>query len=110
MTIDAGAMASALRQAQIVISEESRGVTARVSGGEMSFSSGSSDIGDADIRFSVGQTDDEVVFTVDPKYVLDYLATIELGVPVELEYTDKDTAIVFKDGDSSTYVVMPLAR
>jgi DNA polymerase-3 subunit beta len=102
--------ASAVKQSQIVTTEDSRGVIFVVRGNQMRLQSAAAEVGDSEIVFDVDSGDSDVTVTLDPKYIADFLKCVPQENVVEWLIIDADTAIVITDGDSYRYIVMPLSE
>src|SRR5205807_2143267 len=105
-----GPFYAAVRQAQIVTSEESRGVDFEFAPGLMTLSSRAAEIGESKVELPIGYDGAPLVITFDPRYVADFLRVLESEQPVRLELTDSESAAVFRTEDGYTYIVMPLSR
>lgn len=108
--LPAGPFLSAVRQSQIIIDEETRGVEFRFCDTLLTLSSQASDIGESTVQLPVEYDHDEIRITFDPKYVSDFLKVLPPETLVDLQLTDADTAAVFRVEDSYTYVIMPLTK
>lgn len=105
-----GPFHSAVRQAQIVTDEESRGVDFLFSDNSLKLSSRAQDVGESKVELPIEFSSDEIRITFDPRYVSDFLKVLPPESLVELLLTNADMAAVFKVEDSYTYVIMPLAQ
>lgn len=101
---------AAVRQAQIITDEESRGVDFLFDKSLLALSSQASAIGESRIELPVEYDHEPIKITFDPKYVADFLKVLTPETLVDLQLTDADTAAVFRVEDSYTYVIMPLAQ
>lgn len=110
VALPVGQFLSAVRQAQIITDEESRGVDFQFEDGQLSLSSEASTVGDSRIDLPIEYTHDALVITFDPRYVAEFLKVLQAEATVDLQLTDADTAAVFRVDDSYTYVVMPLTQ
>lgn len=104
----AGPLLSAVRQSMIVTNPESSGVTWKFGRGTLELSSVGKDIGDARVVLPI-ELDDDVVFTLDPKFVVDWLKTLEPSSQVEVLYSGEGQPVLFTHAEFC-YVVMPLAK
>lgn len=99
-------LVSALKQAQVVTSEESRGVDFRFTeDGICVESSGNS--GSASILVDCSVQGES--FTIDPRFLVEMLARLPKDASVKMSWTDGGSAILFSL-DDYRYVIMPLAR
>ncbi|MFY8056430.1 MAG: DNA polymerase III subunit beta [Planctomycetaceae bacterium] len=108
--LSAGLFYSAVRQAQIVTDEETRGVDFQFTRQLLTLSSAASAVGDSRIELPIEYEYDDLQITFDPKYVAEFLRVLNPETLVDLQLTDGDTAAVFRVEDSYTYVVMPLTQ
>lgn len=105
-----GPFFSVVRQAQIVTSEESRGVDFQFSQGLLTLNSEATDIGRSKVELPISYEGDELTITFDPRFIVDFLRVLEPEKQLTLELIDGESAAVFRVDDSYTYMVMPLSR
>ena len=105
-----GTFHAAIRQAQIVTDEESRGVDFTFNDGTLALNSTAADIGQSRIEVPIGYDGEELTITFDPRYIADFLKVLNQESSVTLKLTDGESAAVFVTDDDYTYVIMPLAR
>jgi len=105
-----GPFYSAVRQAQIVTSEESRGVDFELAPGLMILASRAAEIGESKVELPISYDGSGLVITFDPRYVAEFLRVLEPEQPIRLELTDSESAAVFRTDDGYIYIVMPLSR
>ena len=101
---------SAVRQAQIVTNEESRGVDFTFENGTLRLTSVAADIGQSKIEIPISYDGTPVTITFDPRYIADFLRILDASTSVKLQLTDGESAAVLRTDDGYTYVIMPLAR
>jgi DNA polymerase-3 subunit beta len=101
---------SAVRQAQIVTNEESRGVDFQFKDGTLTLSSQAAEIGQSKIELPIAYDGAELTITFDPRFVADFLKVLEPESQVELRLIDSESAAVLRSGEDYTYVIMPLSR
>lgn len=106
----AGAFHAAVRQAQIVTDEESRGVDFVFSDSKLTLSSRAQDVGESRVELPIEYHHEELRITFDPRYVADFLKVLTPESLVELQLIDAEHAAVFRVEDSYTYVIMPLSQ
>lgn len=111
-TIDlpVGPFYSAIRQAQIVTNEESRGVDFTFTSGTLRLSSKATDIGQSKIELPISYDGQELTITFDPRFVADFLRALDPASQAQFRLTDHDSAAVLTAEDRYTYVIMPLSR
>jgi DNA polymerase-3 subunit beta len=108
--MEVGPLLSAVEQASIVTSEESRGVDFTFGGGSLKLSSQAADVGKSHVDLPITYDGKPVEITFDPRYLIDALKTLDPDKPITAELIDHKNAAVFKTDDQYTYVVMPLTR
>ena len=101
---------SAVRQAQIVTNEESRGVDFTFDNGVLRLTSVATDIGQSKIETPISYDGTPITITFDPRYIADFLRILDASTSVKLQLTDGESAAVLRTDDGYTYVIMPLAR
>ena len=108
--LQSGSLRSAVEQASIVTSEESRGVDFQFGLGTLRLTSRSADFGSSHVELSIAYDGKTVEITFDPRYLIDALKTLDDATAITAELIDSKNAAVFKTDDQYTYVVMPLTR
>ena len=101
---------SAVRQAMIVTSEESRGVDFEFGKGTLRLNSQAADIGQSKIEMPIAYDGPEMTITFDPRYVADFLKVLDAGSQFHLKLISHDDRAALVTDDNYTYVVMPLSR
>ena len=105
-----GPFLSAVRQAQIVTNEESRGVEFTFSSGLLTLNSRAADVGQSKVQLPIVYDGEELTITFDPQFVADFLRVLEPEKQVKVELINSESAAVFRSDDAYTYVIMPLSR
>lgn len=105
-----GPFHTAVRQAQIVTSDESRGVDFTFADGNLTLQSQAADVGASRIEMPIAYSGDPLTITFDPKYVTDLLRVLDPETAFTLHLTDGESQAVMRVGDGYTYVIMPLSR
>ena len=105
-----GPFYTAVRQAQIVTSDESRGVDFQFADGTLTLQSQAADVGASTISLPIPYEGDPLTITFDPKYVAEFLRVLDTDTPFTLHLTDSDSQAVMRVEGGYTYVVMPLSR
>ena len=108
--LEVGPLQTAVEQASIVTSEDSRGVDFTFAAGLLKLSSQAADVGSSVVELPIAYDGKAVEITFDPRYLLDALKTLDPSAPIAAELIDHKNAAVFKTDDRYTYVVMPLTR
>lgn len=106
VNVVAGALLAALRQAMLTTTEDMKGADIAITGGELTIQAGAAEIGDSTITIPVSG-DGEATTRVNPKFLVQWLATVPEGSPVQFDWTSDDKPILLTL-NSSRYVVMPM--
>jgi len=105
-----GPFYSAVRQAQIVTNEDSRGVDFCFESGQLTLKSQAADIGQSKVSLPISYDAEPITITFDPRFVAEFLRVLEPEKSVQLSLIDGESAAVLRADDSYTYVIMPLSR
>ena len=105
-----GPLYSALRQAAIVTSEESRGIDFAFGSGSLVLSGATAEVGQARVEFPIPYDGATVVLTLDHRYVADFLKVLDPEKTITFEMENADSAALLSTDDGYGYVVMPFAR
>jgi len=108
--IPVGPMFSALRQAAIVSSEESRGIDFTFKDGSLVLSNNTAEVGQSRVEMPVSYDRDELTITLDHRFVADFLKVLQPDKSFTLDVEDGDQAAYCETDDSYGYVIMPLSR
>lgn len=106
----AGPLHAAVRQSQIVTSEESRGVVFTFGDGKLVLRSQAADVGNSQIELPISYDSDAIEVTFDPKYVADFLRILDGGSAVRVNLIDGESPALLTFGEHYRYVVMPLSK
>ena len=105
-----GPIHSAVRQAMIVTSEESRGVDFTFGDGKVVLAGRAAEKGQSRVELPIAYDGASVAITLDPKYMNDFLRVLDPEKSFTLELKDAESAAVAVTDDGYSYVIMPLAR
>lgn len=108
--IGVGPFFSALRQARIVTTDESRGVDFTFGEGELVLSTRGAESGQSEVRMPIAHQGATLQVTFDPVLLIDALKVLEPEEEVVLHFADARKAVVLRTEDRFAYIVMPLAR
>ncbi|HEY1600124.1 MAG TPA: DNA polymerase III subunit beta [Pirellulales bacterium] len=108
--IAVGPLHSAVRQAAIVTSEESRGVDFTFGDGKLVLSGRAPELGQSRVELPVAYDGPAVSISLDPRFFNDFLKVLESEKTFTLELKDAESAAVCHTDDGYSYVIMPLAR
>ncbi len=105
-----GALHSAVRQAAIVTSEESRGIDMTFGEGMLVLSGRAAEVGQSRVELPISYDGEELTVTLDPKFVIEFLKVLDAEKTFTIEVKDSESAAVCSTDDGYGYVIMPLAR
>ena len=108
--IPVGPMYSALRQAAVVASEESRGVDFTFKDGTLVLSNTTAEVGQSRIEMPVPFENDELTITLDHRYVADFLKVLQPDKTFTFDIENGEQAAYCQTDDNYGYVIMPLAK
>ena len=108
--IPVGPMYSALRQAAIVASEESRGIDFTFKDGSLVLSNSTAEIGQSRIEMPVPFDKDELTITLDHRFVADFLKVLQPDKTFTLDVENGEQAAYCETDDNYGYVIMPLSK
>jgi len=109
VSLVAGPLLAAVRQAAIVTSEQSKGVDFSFENGRLVLSGRSAESGESRIELPIDHAGATVKIKMDPRFVGDFLRVLDGGTAVSVELTDAQSACVCRTEDGYGYVIMPLA-
>ena len=105
-----GPVYSAVRQAAIVTSEESRGIDFTFGDGSLVLSGQTAEVGQSRIELPIAYDGPSISIKLDPRFVSDFLKVLEPEKAFTIDLQDSDAAAVCTTDDGYGYVIMPLAR
>ena len=106
-----GPILSALRQAAVVLNQESRGIDFTFAGGTLTLSAATAETGQSRVEMPIAYDGEQIIVSLDHRFVLDFLKVLSPEQTVTLDIENGETASVFLADDARYgYVVMPLSR
>jgi DNA polymerase-3 subunit beta len=105
-----GPLYSALRQASIVTSQQSRGIDFHFGEGSLVLMAATSEIGESRVEFPIAYTGPLIKIILDHRYLADFLRVLEPERSITVDIRDSESAALFTTDDGYGYVIMPLAR
>jgi DNA polymerase-3 subunit beta len=110
LDLTVGPVYSAVRQAAIVTSEESRGVDFTFGEGSLVLSGQTAEVGQSRVELPIAYDGQPIAITLDPRFVSDFLKVLDPEKVFKIDLQDSDSAAVCTTDDGYGYVIMPLAR
>ncbi|MEL7498728.1 MAG: DNA polymerase III subunit beta [Planctomycetota bacterium] len=108
--IPAGPLYSAIRQAAIVASDESRGIDFTFKEGTLELSSSTAEVGQSKVEMPVPFSGDEVSITLDHRFVADFLKVLDADQVFTFDIENSEAAAYCSTPDKYGYVIMPLSK
>ena len=105
-----GPVYSAVRQAAIVTSEESRGVDFTFGEGSLVLAGQTAEVGQSRVELPIAYDGASLTITLDPRFVIDFLKVLDAEKTFTIDLQDSDAAAVCSTDGGYGYVIMPLAR
>jgi DNA polymerase-3 subunit beta len=106
-----GPLLSALRQASVVLNQESRGIDFTFEKGTLTLSGATAETGQSRVELPIAYEGEQIVVSLDHRFVLDFLKVLSPEQNITIDIENGETATVFLADDSNYgYVVMPLSR
>lgn len=110
LDVNVGPMFSALRQASIVASDESRGIDLTFGNGTVVMSSNTADVGESRVELPVPYDGDDITLTLDHRYFADFLKVLDTERTFQMDIESAESAAICSTDDGYGYVIMPLSR
>lgn len=108
-SIAAGQLLAGVRQAQIVVDPTSPGVIFQLRSGRLVLSARGHGTGEGRIEIPLDYEGPEARVRLNPKYLTDFLGTLEAEQNLQVEFRGPKSAVVFATNDGYTYLLMPMA-
>ena len=105
-----GPLYSALRQAAIVSSEESRGVDFTFKDGTLVLSNSTAEVGQSHVELPVSYDAEELAITLDHRFLQDFLKVLQPETTFTFDIENGEQAAFCETSDQYGYVIMPLSR
>ena len=110
LDIPVGPIYTAIRQAAIVASNESRGIDFTFESGTLTLDSNTAEVGTSHIQMPVPYDADAVTITLDHRFFGDFLRVLEPEKTFTLDIESSDKAAYCMTDDGYSYVIMPLSK
>lgn len=106
-----GPLHSALRQASVVLSAESRGIDFTFENGTLTLAASTAEAGQSRVEMPIAYDGPQIIVSLDHRFVLEFLKVLSPEATLQLDIENGETAAVFNADDGAYgYVVMPLSR
>jgi len=110
LELTVGPFLEGLRQAAIVVSEQSRGVDFTFGEGTLVLSGETAEVGESRVELPIAYNGPSITMALDPKYVMEFLKVLDSERTITLEIDGSEGPALFLTDDGYQYVVMPMAR
>jgi DNA polymerase-3 subunit beta len=106
-----GPLLSALRQASVVLNQESRGIDFTFENGTLTLAAATAETGQSRVELPISYDGPQIIVSLDHRFVLDFLKVLNPEQNITIDIENGETATVFLADDAAYgYVVMPLSR
>jgi DNA polymerase-3 subunit beta len=105
-----GPLYSALRQAAIVSSEDSRGIDFGFSEGTLVLTNSTAEIGSTRVEIPVPYVEESMTISLDNRFVADFLKVLPPEMTFTMDIQQADEAAYCFTEDDYGYVIMPMSR
>lgn len=109
VTVPVSALSAVMRQAMLVVSEETRGIDVQFGAKELTASLTSASVGRAKAKMPLAEEGEEIGVLIDGTYLSTVLRVLDPSSSVEIHLIDAERAIMLVSGDYK-YMAMPLSR
>jgi DNA polymerase-3 subunit beta len=109
VTLDRAGFERSVRAAAVFAGSDAPTVILTFKPGEVVFSSGTSEAGDAELSLPSDYSGEERELGFNPYFLLDLTKVVEED-SLRLEFEDTNTAARFRVGENFTHIVMPISR
>ena len=99
--IAVGPLYSALRQASIVASDESRGIDLTFGNGTLVLAAATAEVGQSRVELPIPYDGNEITVTLDHRFVADFLKVLDAEKPVTVDIQDSESAALFTTQDGN---------
>ena len=107
ITLNCDAVASAVRRASLLASEESKGIKLSFSKGSLMFSGRAPEAGVAEINMAIEYDAEPISIGFNPQFLIDVLKVIPAG-EFEMDLGQPDRPGLIRSGTDLLYVLMPI--
>ncbi len=108
--MNVGPVFSAVRQAAIVSSDESRGIDFTFADGTLKLEASTAEIGESQIELPIAYDGDSITLTMDHRYVADFCKVLDNEAMFVMEIESGAAPALLSTEDGYGYVIMPMAR
>ncbi len=105
-----GPFFTAVRQAAIVTSDESRGLDFTFADGTLTLCGLAADVGTSKVEMPISYQDEKIELSLDHRFVAEFLKVLDLQKTVTLSVRDDEHPAEFCTDDGYVYVLMPMSR
>ena len=107
ISLNSEAVASAVRRASLLASEETKGIKLSISEDQLMFSGRAPEAGAAEITMAIDYKDEPITIGFNPQFIMDALKVIQTA-EFDLELGQSDRPGLIKSGGEFVYVIMPI--
>jgi DNA polymerase-3 subunit beta len=110
LDLTVGPFYTAVRQAAVVTSNESRGIDFEFADGTLVLTGSTAEVGKSRVELPISYDGEKIILALDHRFVADFLRVLDSDRSITLEISKDDLKSLFSTHDGFGYVVMPLSR
>lgn len=109
LTIDAAELSSAIKQASVMTSLESKGIEFVIANNAITMRAITAEIGESEVEAACQYEGETLTVVLDGTFITTYLRTMPTDAKVTMKMTDGNVPVLFIGSESHRYVVSPMA-
>ena len=114
VTLPAGVLLGAIRQAAVMTAEESRGLDFHfdnsIVGSSLRIYASSANQGESEVEVEIEYSGPETKITLDHRFPADFLKVLDSEHEVTIQFVDSTAAVILSHGESYRTAIMPLQK
>ncbi len=105
-----GPLFAGLRQAAVVVDQESRGIDFKFGNGTLKMEANTAEIGESQVELPIAYDGEDITVTLDNRFVADFCKVLpaESTIVLDIEAANRPALLTTEDGYA--YVIMPITR
>lgn len=109
LTIDAAELSSAIKQASVMTSLESKGIEFVIANNAITMRAITAEIGESEVEAACQYEGEMLTVALDGTFVTTYLRTMPADAKITMKINDGGSTVLFIGSESHRYVVSPMA-
>ncbi len=109
LTIDAAELSSAIKQASVMTSLESKGIVFSIASNKITMQSVAAEVGESEVEAECQYEGEQLTVQLDGTFLTAYLRTLPSDAKITMKMTGGNVPVLFIGSESHRYVVSPMA-